>query len=636
MSFFTSLKLSLKNLWAKKFRTALVSFGSAVAILGLATVLALSAGMDAFSGALEADVTSANPITISTSTYDLDALSGYLDGTLGAMETAEALKNGEIPVSSIAAIVASDGALSVKNKLTERYFRFLSEMPKEYYGAMREKHGMDLSFGLFTDFVSRSGDEERRLSLTAVTSVYEDIISEGGAELGNLLASVAPSPMLLPTGEEYILSQYDLTGKMAKNKDELVLVLGASGTVADVTLALYGYISAEETVRSFTSVASGGEPTVKSISPDELLSKDKTFTFYKNDDIFYKKNDPSGLSPFGYRYDARELGSADSLTLRITGILTPKEHVTYGALPSGLYYTSELEAYARELNKNSEISKHIRATDLGSITSGYSELHGKSVGVFYELAYTHPTKNTSVTATAYMSSRVSDNLLISGLSAGLSEGESLLTLAAIGGSELPTEVQYYPRDFECKKLITDYLDRWNSDEPLKIGNLEYSPEERERVIYTDNSRAILYLINILVDRITSALLIASSLALVVSSVMISVIIYVSVGERTKEIGILRALGAGKRHVAYLFLAEGLTLGALSSVLGVLASFLICGIINSALTGAVGIITMDLATLTLTEVATVLALGVSLALLCAVIPSWLAARKAPVDAIESMA
>ena len=619
-------RLSLKNLVSKKLRTALVSFGSAVAILGLATVMALSAGIGAFVDALEGDITSANPITVANTTYNLDKLTDYLNGAIGGFGVGDAM-SGDINVGSIAELVTDDGTLSIQNKLTEKYFKYLELMPEEYYGAKRVKYGMDLSINIYTDFISGVGDSARRLSLSAIATVYDDIVKDGASGgYGNFLSSIYPSVMLLPDGEEYILDQYDLVGSMPEGRDELVLVLDSSGTVSDMNLAFYGYISAEELIRNVTATASGGEPIITSVTKEQLLDESKTFTFYPNNTVFTEKSDPLGLSPFDYAYSAEGLSEVGAVTLRITGILTPKENVIYGALPAGIYYTSELEEYAKEINNNSEIAKFLRTTDLGEITSAYSELHGENVGIYYNFSYIHPTLGTEKSGICYMDARNSDNPLISGILSSVSDATNTITLTSVGGARLPSEVQYYPTDFESKERITDYLDRWNSDENIRIGSIEYTPKERQKVLFSDNSQAIMYIIKLLADRVTSALFIATSLALIVSSVMISLIIYVSVGERAKEIAILRSLGASKGNIAALFLWEGFIIGILGSAAGLALARIATSLINSVFSSGVGLLGMNMATFTLPTAMISLALGTLLALACALIPSLLAAKK----------
>ena len=144
---------------------------------------------------------------------------------------------------------------------------------------------------------------------------------------------------------------------------------------------------------------------------------------------------------------------------------------------------------------------------------------------------------------------------------------------------LPQSVSIYPKDFDAKDKVTEHLDRWNSDETLHINGVDVKASDREQITYTDTVALIISVINTLITIVTAALVSFTSLSLVVSCFMIAVITYISVMERVKEIGVIRSLGGRKKDVNRLFTAENFMTGLASGVIGIVATYLLSGVIN---------------------------------------------------------
>ena len=151
---------------------------------------------------------------------------------------------------------------------------------------------------------------------------------------------------------------------------------------------------------------------------------------------------------------------------------------------------------------------------------------------------------------------------------------------SLGGNNVANSVSIFPISFESKDLVTNYLDKWNGDEDLVVGGVTLTAEDRQDVKYTDTLALIIHLINTMIDVVSYALIAFTSVSLVVSTVMIGIITYVSVVERIKEIGVIRSLGGRKKDVSRLFTAETAIIGALAGAIGVGVTYGVSAIVNA--------------------------------------------------------
>ena len=209
----------------------------------------------------------------------------------------------------------------------------------------------------------------------------------------------------------------------------------------------------------------------------------------------------------------------------------------------------------------------------------------------------------------------------------------LLSKEAIGASNLPTTIYFYPRTFEEKYLITDYLDIWNSEEDITVKGTVIHAKDRAEIKYSDNLEIVISMINTVIDIVTIALICFTALSLVVSTVMISIITYVSVMERIKEIGIIRALGGRKKDVSHLFNVETFMIGTLSGVFGIAVTYLLQTILNliiklnNPMIGMIGNLPWYTALI-------VILISVLLTTIAGLIPASSAAKKDPVEALRT--
>ena len=208
-----------------------------------------------------------------------------------------------------------------------------------------------------------------------------------------------------------------------------------------------------------------------------------------------------------------------------------------------------------------------------------------------------------------------------------------LSSASLGGSDLATSISIYPVSFDDKDLVTDYLDKWNDKNvTIEINGKTLTGEDRSSIKYMDALELVIVIINTMIDVISYALIAFTSISLVVSTVMIGIITYVSVVERIKEIGVIRSLGGRKKDVSHLFNAETFIIGLLSGALGIGISYLISYVASTIVLHLANV--PNIATLDPKHAVLLVALSIVLTLISGLIPAKSAANKDPVDALRT--
>ncbi len=644
MSLFTAFRLSAKNLLSKRGRTAMVGFAGSIGIIGIALVLAFSAGIKGYVASMQDDMLSGNPVTISETSLDFNAISDMMNNE----EKIEIIKNpNRVYINSTVEYLAkmnkNVNSMIVKNDLTEDYVNYVKAMPKENYAAMLLDYGMDMTVSLYTGFATEKGGEEESVSIHRLTSIYTSILAETDfKDYASYVSTLAPSFKQAPNNSEYLSSQYDvLAGTMATEKDEVMLVLNSEEELSDLLLARLGFYAQDEFL-AIVDKAGNKEYDESlyrdSFSYDELLGK--TFVYYPNDALF-TVSEGGLMTTVTYHSQADTVTNKDgAVTLKVTGILRPKENVSYGSLSSGIYYTEALTDYILDYNKDCAFFTFLR-----------DETKSAALAMsMYRVSYSYDYTFEGVTKTAQAQvgpSLSSTDMLSSYTSGGGMSGTggkggtaSLFDTAALrekmirllGGNNVANDISIYPISFEAKDLVTEYLDKWNGEEDVSIGETTVAAADRAEVKYADTLSLVINLINTFIDVVSYALIAFTSVSLVVSTIMIGIITYVSVVERIKEIGVIRSLGGRKRDVSHLFNAEALMIGTLAGVFGIAMTYLISAIVNTILYPLIHV--RNIAALPVPQAIALILLSILLTSVSGLIPARSAAKKDPVVALRT--
>ena len=292
-----------------------------------------------------------------------------------------------------------------------------------------------------------------------------------------------------------------------------------------------------------------------------------------NDDFYKKSGDLYvGSNPADYQ-DLFE--STSSLTLTVVGVLRIREDAATSYFTEGLIYTSALTDYVLTNAKESEVAK---------------------------------------------TQAISDTDILTGITFA-NERARQSRLYSLGADGSPTGISIYPVDFAAKDSIKDYLDAYNSGRDLEA-----------QVVYTDMAEMIASMTGTVINTVSLVLIGFAAISLVVSTIMIAIITYVSVFERTKEIGILRSVGARKKDITRVFIAETLIIGFAAGFIGVALALLLCLPINGIISMIVGI--SELAALSPVYAGLLILGSMALALVAGLFPARSAARKNPVEALHT--
>ena len=421
--------------------------------------------------------------------------------------------------------------------------------------------------------------------------------------------------------EELFHSTYDLlAGKWPEKYDEVLLLVDKNNQVSDYTLYSLGLKSQDELEEKYNNILSGKEVEADETAVytyDEILDMKfkvlpQTEYFEKDGNIWIDKSEEKD-------YIDKKLENAD--TLKIVGIIRANDEAVTERSAGIIVYTKELEEHMIEKINDSQIVKE--------------QLENKDKNVFTGLEFSDEATSTTFDFNsltdeqkAYFMSLSQEEL--ANVVAAYAENANATyetTLQKIGyvNIEEPATIKLYPKDFDSKDQITAFIDEYNT-------KMEDEDKEADTISYTDTFGIMMQSVTSIVNVISYVLIAFVSISLVVSSIMIGIITYISVLERTKEIGILRSIGASKRDISRVFNAETLIIGFFAGVLGVACTYLITIPANAILkhiTNISGLVQVPI-------IPALILVGVSMLLtvISGLIPAKMASKKDPVIALRT--
>jgi putative ABC transport system permease protein len=645
MSLWTAFKLSARNLKSKLKRTLMVCLASSIGIIGVSAVLAVSTGVKTFISDMQDDMLSGNPIVISESTIDLNALMSTMSASEKKDAVKKSIENGYVNVNSLVEYLVESGEtmknLQITNDINENYIKYLDNMPAEYYIAMSKDYGVNISNNIYTN-IDFSGKDEQLTSISAITTIYTSLLKETEfKEYSGMVQSLGTPFSQSLANSDYILSQYDILSDKQKSKiaseyNEIMIVLTEDQELNDLILARLGYYSQEEFLNLVYKAVDNKElynPQLdkERFSYDELINK--TFMWYPNDEIYNMVDGANPETKYAPLFSYSPYASAEwenGIELKVTAILKPKENLNYGSLKSGFYYTPSFMEKVLENSINSQIVNFYKSNNMESITSVDI---GMANGIYYNYSYQTSDTSEAKNSVGYIGNMDAMMSMMGSMSGNTNIPDMYeLSLREIGGNDLPSRISIYPLDFDRKHLVTDYLDAWNGEKDIIIDGNSLSSKVRSEIKYTDTLELVINIMNSMIDIVTIALVAFTSLSLVVSTVMIAIIIYVSVIERIKEIGVIRSLGGRKKDVSHLFNAESVIIGASSGLIGVGITYALAAIVN-AIVSSSGVVSR-IAILPISYAIIIVVISTLLTSISGLVPASMAAKKDPVVALRS--
>ncbi|MBQ7726926.1 MAG: ABC transporter permease, partial [Clostridia bacterium] len=434
--------------------------------------------------------------------------------------------------------------------------------------------------------------------------------------------------------EELLNKQYTvLAGKMPEKYNEIVLVVDKNNQISDYTLYSLGLKDPAELEEMMKRIQNGEKvekPTETSYSFDDVLGL--SFRLVVNTDYFVKNEDGTWTDKSEEDLFVRSL-LKDAEVLRVVGILKPNEDSTvdntYGFIG---YRESLMETLISRVNE-SEIVKAQNASantdiftgkpfendfehmDFSALTAYLSTLDEEEQGQYTAYIAQMQAQGSSEEEIAQTLREV----LSSRNNAATYEGN--LARMGVADKEIPSAIYLYPKDFDAKETLTALISDYNA-----------AADDADKITYTDYVGLMLSSVTTIINAISYILIAFVSISLVVSSIMIGIITYISVLERTKEIGILRAMGASKRDISRVFNAETLLIGFAAGAIGILVTLVLLFPINAIIAAITEI--ADLAALPVNGALALVLISMFLTFIAGLIPARIAAQKDPVAALRT--
>ena len=632
MSFFTALSLSFKNLMTKKARTFLTSFAGSIGIIGIALILSLSTGINAYIAKVEEDTLSSYPLTIESATVDLSGtIAEMMDKKPEDTEREEGLIYSNDIMSTMMASTISSAS---QNNLAafKEYLDDEKNDIRDFTNDVKYLYSTPLN-------IYKADTEDGLLKVSPDTAM--DYIGMGAQ---NSQAGMGASPMAMMSvwkelvGDNKLLStQYEvLKGRLPQKDNEVVLIVRSNYEISDFMLYSLGIKDPEELRQMFTEYNETGkitfEPKQTTYTYDELL--DLSYKLLVNSDYFEKQNGVWVDRSDDDAFVASKL--EDAITLDIVGIIRPNSDALSDTESGSIGYTHALmESLIEKVNK-SEIVKEQLADKKTDVFTGTKFSTGEKISFanMQELmAYLQNMPQdmqaqSAATLKQMQDSGMAEAAILSTFASGLNNAQSKETvdsrLAQMGYSnpDKPSSIALYPTDFEAKDDIKKIIEDYNDN----------SAKEEDRITYTDYIGLMMSSVTTIINAISYILIAFVAISLVVSSIMIGIITYISVLERTKEIGILRAIGASRKDISRVFNAETLIVGFVAGAIGIVATV----ILNIPITLIVQSLTNITATATLPTVSAgiLVAISMFLTFIAGLVPSRIASKKDPVVSLRT--
>lgn len=572
MSFKTALGLSFNNLKTKKGRTILTAFAGSIGIIGIALILSLSNGVNKYIENVEAETLSSYPLTIVEESADLTEIMGILAS--GKDKEINHDKD-KIYSNTIMNKMFNSFVTKVSKNDLKTFKKYLDNNDEIGKYVNEIKYGYNIDLNIFNTY---NGE----LVKVNPSNLMNDLGMINSNEMSSMYSSFGMGSndvfVELMDNKENVLSQYDLIyGSYPEKYDEVVLIVNSNNEISDYTLYALGLKDQKMLKEMMYNVMKGEEvdDTNLEFSYEDICNIE--FKLMINTDLFTKE---------GNRYVDRsnDLNYVNSILdksvpLKVVGILRGNDDsVSYVSKTGGVGYTSKLTEYVINNVKNSSIV--------------HEQENNKEVNIF------------------------------TGSSFELGESyEDNLRKLGVTSVDNPSSISIYSKDFEAKENVVRIIDEYNKE-----------TLEEKKITYTDTIGLLINNVTTIVNIISYVLIAFVSISLVVSSIMIGIITYISVLERTKEIGILRSIGASKKDIARVFNAETFIIGLFAGCMGIIITLILNIPINVIINNLSGI--SGITKLPLVGSIMLIIISVLLTMLGGLIPSKIASNKEPVLALRT--
>ena len=617
MSFLTALSLSLNNLMTKKGRTILTAFAGSIGIIGIALILSLSAGVQNYISSIEEDTLASYPVTLQESTIDLGGLmSGLMDTAEGNQE--ETKEENKIYSRDIMDSMLTTMSSEVKTNNLAKFKEYIETTDKIKPYANAIKYSYDLDLNIYKSDTS-NGVVKVNPSQVMNTIGMESMVEAGNQMYGStMMMSDVNVFSELFDNRDMLDMQYELLqGKWPENYNEVVVIVDKDNEISDYTLYSLGLKNQDELKDKMTKIQNGeqvDENEGSSYTYDDLLNL--SFKILLNAELYNKENGAWVDKSENEEYLKEKLKSAEEL--KVVGIIKQKEESVSSNTQGGIGYTKSLVEYVANKANETDIVKEQKDNPEINVFTG---LEFPKDGEEEDFSLDSLSTEQKM---ALASMNAEDLSKLMEAYAENSEASYENNLEKLGVIDLnsPSAINIYPKDFDSKEAISNSITEYNNNQEI----------ENDKINYTDTIGIMMSSVSTIVDTISYVLIAFVAISLIVSSIMIGIITYISVLERTKEIGILRAIGASKRDISRVFNAETFITGLVSGLIGIGVTVLLTIPINSIIMSVTGV---NVKAFLPWQAGIILVLiSMFLTIIAGLIPSKMASKRDPVRALRT--
>lgn len=668
MSILTALSLSFNNLRTKKGRTFLTAFAGSIGIIGIALILSFSNGVNTYITDIQKSTMTSYPISIEAQTIDLTSIMQKGQSSMKDSDVTHEL-DGVYSNGTDIEMASSITTSFTKNNLTE-FKKYMDNPDSEIRKHIRENgivYSYNTKFDVFTYdsegvFVNTDGSTLKSSSQTSATNMMADMSNDNGMTM--MTGSTGKTnnfTELLPGSDSASVSQavtdaYDvLYGNWPSSYDEAVLVMNKNNEISSAVLYQLGILPTSEYKEIMKRIDAGEEVTMdtEKISYEDICNKE--YYLLPASDMYVKDDNGNYKSIVSDNASLKDK-AADGIKLKISGIVRQNDDNDNALINKAVGYTKALTDYLMDYADKSEVVKAQRENKDINITNGMAfspaddaakiadaRTYLANLGVSDKASmfknmmqmvyadnqqmYTQLMAMGEAQQAAMLDSYLEnpdDSTLLSIYNSYISTGNYDDNMESFGviSEDAPSAINIYVDSFEAKDAVSDCIKKYNE-----------GASEDDKISYTDYVGLLMNSVTTIINVITYVLIAFVAVSLIVSSIMIGIITYISVLERTKEIGILRAIGASKRNISQVFNAETFIIGFCSGIIGIAITLLLlipCNSIIHAVTDSTAVN----AALPPVSAVVLIILSMVLTFIGGLIPAKNAAKKDPVTALRT--
>lgn len=637
MSYFTALSLSLNNLMTKKGRTFMTSFAGSIGIIGIALILSISSGAQLYIKSVEEETLASYPIAIERNAMDMSSMMT----SMMKDNTSDGNDDGKVHSNNIMGSMVNTMLTQLKSNDLKSFKTYLENDGKEI-----NDYVSDIKYGYSTPLNIFRNDKDKGIIQVNPATLFEDMGMTNAMYDSQLMSNVVSTSYdtwtELLDNDKLLNEQYKvLAGRMPSAYNEVVVMVNKDNEISDYSLYCMGLMDSEELINAVKSAMSNNNEKVEFTSKlqtytyDELLGLE--FRLVTNPEFYEKENGIWTDKSDDKIYMTKVVEDAEPI--KVVGIIKPEENsIMSSSSSSAIGYTHALTEYLVNKVNDSEIVKAQKDSPDTDIFTGkeFAKDEDKKTLTMEDIqayiAALPQEQQAQVMAQLQQAQQMgmTEQQIVDAFSQQMNtESDATydgnMTLLGVASLDEPSRINIYPKDFDSKEkieqIISDYNDKVKAD-----GN------ENLKIEYTDIVGLMMTSVSTIIDAISVILIAFVAISLVVSSIMIGIITYISVLERTKEIGILRAMGASKRDISRVFNAETLIVGFAAGAIGIGVTLLLLIPANAIVYNLTGI--SGMCVLPWQGAVILVIISMLLTLIAGLIPSHYAAKKDPVLALRS--